>query len=45
MALGAKRTEVLQAALGRSVMLLCAGSVAGLLLGMVASKGAGVRGV
>jgi predicted permease len=37
-ALGAQRREVLQAALGRSVKLLCTGSVAGLLLGMAASK-------
>jgi ABC-type antimicrobial peptide transport system permease subunit len=37
-ALGARRQEVLQAALGRSVKLLCAGSVAGLLLGIIASK-------
>ncbi len=37
-ALGARRKEVLQAALGRSVKLLCAGSIAGLLLGMAASK-------
>ena len=37
-ALGARRGEVLQAALGRSVKLLCAGSIAGLLLGMAASQ-------
>ncbi|MBV8673490.1 MAG: ABC transporter permease [Acidobacteriaceae bacterium] len=37
-ALGARRTEVIQAALGRSLKLLCAGSMAGLLLGMAASK-------
>jgi predicted permease len=37
-ALGARRNQVLQAALGRSVKLLCAGSVAGLLLGLAASK-------
>ena len=37
-ALGARRGEVLQAALGGSVKLLCAGSIAGLLLGMAASK-------
>jgi predicted permease len=37
-ALGARRREVLQAALGRSVKLLCAGSIAGLLLGMAATK-------
>ena len=35
---GAERREVLQAALGRSVKLLCAGSVAGLLLGIIASR-------
>ena len=37
-ALGARRVEVMQAALGRSVNLLCAGSIAGLLMGMAASK-------
>ena len=37
-ALGARRNQVLQAALGRTVKLLCLGSVAGLLLGMAASK-------
>jgi predicted permease len=37
-ALGARRIEVLQAALGRAVKLLCAGSIAGLLLGMAATK-------
>jgi hypothetical protein len=37
-ALGARRKEVLQAAMGRSVKLLTAGSVGGLLLGMAASK-------
>jgi len=37
-ALGARRVEVMQAALGRSVKLLCAGSIAGLLMGMAASK-------
>ena len=37
-ALGAKRTEVLQAALGRAVKLLAFGSAAGLLLGVMASK-------
>jgi len=37
-ALGARRSEVLQAALGRSVKLLCAGSVAGLLLGVASTK-------
>ena len=37
-ALGAKRGEVLQAALGRPVRLLLFGSVAGLLLGILASR-------
>jgi len=37
-ALGARRTEVLTAALGRSAKLLCAGSAAGLLLGMAATR-------
>ena len=37
-ALGAKRTEVLQAALGRAFKLLAFGSVAGLLLGLLASR-------
>ena len=37
-ALGAKRTEVLQAALGRAVKLLAFGSAAGLLLGILATK-------
>ena len=37
-ALGAGRREVLQSALGRVVKLLCAGALAGLLLGMAASK-------
>jgi predicted permease len=37
-ALGAKRREVLQAALGRAVKLLGFGSAAGLLLGVLASK-------
>ena len=37
-ALGAQRTEVLQAALGRAVKLLAFGSVAGLLLGILASR-------
>ncbi len=37
-ALGARRKEVLQAALGRSAKVLCAGSIAGLLMGMAASK-------
>jgi predicted permease len=38
MALGAQRTEVLKAALGRAVKLLAIGSVAGLLLGVLAAK-------
>ena len=38
MALGAKRTEVLKAALGRAVRLLAVGSAAGLVLGILASK-------
>ncbi|HWG19136.1 MAG TPA: ADOP family duplicated permease [Terracidiphilus sp.] len=38
MALGAKRTEVLKAALGRAVKLLAFGSAAGLLLGILASR-------
>ena len=37
-ALGAQRKEVLQAALGRAVRLLAIGSVAGLLLGILASR-------
>jgi predicted permease len=37
-ALGAKRTEVLKAALGRPVKLLAIGSAAGLLLGVLAAK-------
>jgi ABC-type antimicrobial peptide transport system permease subunit len=37
-ALGAKRTEVLQAALGRPLKLLALGSAAGLLLGLLATK-------
>ena len=37
-ALGAKRTEVLKAALGRPVKLLAIGSVAGLLLGLLATR-------
>ena len=37
-ALGAKRKEVLQAALGRAVKLLAVGSGAGLLLGILASR-------
>jgi ABC-type antimicrobial peptide transport system permease subunit len=38
MALGAQRTEVLQAALGRPLKLLAWGSAAGLLLGLLASR-------
>jgi predicted permease len=37
-ALGAQRKEVLQAALGRAFRLLVAGSVAGLVLGLAASR-------
>jgi ABC-type antimicrobial peptide transport system permease subunit len=37
-ALGAKRKEVLQAALGRPLKLLAIGSAAGLLLGILAGK-------
>ena len=37
-ALGAKREEILQAALGRAFRLLMFGSVAGLLLGILASR-------
>jgi predicted permease len=37
-ALGAQRTEVLQAALGRAVKLLAFGSAAGLALGILASR-------
>jgi predicted permease len=37
-ALGAKRTEVLKAALGRAVKLLAFGSAAGLVLGVLASR-------
>jgi predicted permease len=37
-ALGAQRTEVLQAALGRAMKLLTLGSVAGLVLGFLASR-------
>jgi ABC-type antimicrobial peptide transport system permease subunit len=37
-ALGAQRREVLQAALGRALKLLVAGSAAGLLLGVLASR-------
>jgi len=38
MALGAQRKEVLATALGRALKLLAAGSVAGLLLGILASR-------
>lgn len=38
MALGAQRNEVLQAALGRAFKLLAFGSVAGLILGILASR-------
>jgi ABC-type antimicrobial peptide transport system permease subunit len=38
MALGAKRKEVLQAALGRALKLLAFGSAAGLFLGILASR-------
>ena len=38
MALGAKRKEVLQAALGRALKLLAIGSAAGLILGLLATK-------
>jgi len=38
MALGARRTEVLSAALGRALKLLACGSAAGLLLGFFASR-------
>lgn len=37
-ALGARRQEVLQAALGRAIQLLAFGSVAGLVLGILASR-------
>src|SRR3979490_2631845 len=37
-ALGAQRTEVLQAALGRAVKMLAFGSAAGLLLGILATR-------
>jgi predicted permease len=37
-ALGAQRTEVLQAALGRAIKLLAVGSTAGLLLGILATR-------
>jgi predicted permease len=38
MALGAKRKQVLQAALGRPLKLLAVGSVAGLVLGLLAAR-------
>ena len=38
MALGARRKEILQAALGRALKLLAFGSAAGLLLGILASR-------
>jgi predicted permease len=38
MALGARRSEVLKAALGRAVRVLAAGSAAGLVLGILASR-------
>ena len=38
MALGARRKEVLQAALGRAFRLLAFGSVAGLVLGLAGSR-------
>jgi len=38
MALGAKRREVLQAALGRPLKLLVIGSIAGLVLGLLATR-------
>ena len=38
MALGAQRREVLQSALGRAVKLLAVGSLAGLVLGLLASR-------
>jgi ABC-type antimicrobial peptide transport system permease subunit len=38
-AMGAQRREVLQAALGKALRLLAFGSGAGLLLGILASKG------
>jgi ABC-type antimicrobial peptide transport system permease subunit len=37
-ALGAQRTEVLRAALGRAFKLLACGSAAGLVLGLLASR-------
>jgi len=38
MALGARRKEVLRAALGRAFVLLSVGSIAGLVLGLLATK-------
>jgi ABC-type antimicrobial peptide transport system permease subunit len=38
MALGAQRTEILQAALGRPLKLLAIGSASGLVLGVLASR-------
>jgi ABC-type antimicrobial peptide transport system permease subunit len=38
MALGARRSQVLRAALGRAFVVLAAGSVAGMALGVLASK-------
>jgi ABC-type antimicrobial peptide transport system permease subunit len=38
MALGAQRNEVLRAALGRPVILLASGSIAGLILGLLATR-------
>jgi len=38
MALGARRKQLLRAALGRAIVLLSLGSIAGLLLGVLASK-------
>ena len=38
MALGAQRNEVLRAALGRPVILLASGSIAGLFLGLLATR-------
>ncbi len=37
-ALGAQRKEVLQAALGRAIKLLTLGSIAGLILGILAGR-------
>jgi ABC-type antimicrobial peptide transport system permease subunit len=37
-ALGAQRVQVLRAALGRTVLLICIGSVAGLALGVLGSR-------